>query len=63
MAQRPEGHDGSTIRVMSAPVPSVRADKANENGSVGINNVMPVEALKPQMRPMAINACLPRGLG
>ncbi len=33
---------------MPAPVLSARADKANSNGSIGINDVMPVAVLKPQ---------------
>jgi hypothetical protein len=48
MARQPKGRDGSMIGVMSAPVPSAWADKANNNGSVGINDMMPVEVLKPQ---------------
>jgi hypothetical protein len=49
MAQRPKGRDGSTIRVMPAPVPSAWADNTNNNGSVSINDVTPVAASKPQM--------------
>jgi hypothetical protein len=48
MARRLKGRDGSTIGVMPAPVPSARADEANDDGSVGINDMMPVAALKPQ---------------
>ncbi len=48
MARRLEGRDGSTIGVMPATVPSARADKANNEGSIGIDDVTPVAALKPQ---------------
>jgi hypothetical protein len=33
---------------MPTPVPSAWVDKANNDGSIGINNVTPVAALKPQ---------------
>ncbi len=36
------------IGVMPTPVLSVQADKANNNGSIGINDLMPVAASKPQ---------------
>ncbi len=48
MARRLKGCDGSTIGVMPATVPSAWANKVNNNGSIGIDDVMPVAALKPQ---------------
>jgi hypothetical protein len=47
-AQQLGGCGTLTIGVMPAPVPSAWADKANNNNSIGIDDVTPVAASKPR---------------